>query len=390
MKTAYFHCDSGISGDMCIGALVHAGADFSSLRQQLSTLPLNNYEISYDTILKNNITAGKFTVKFAEDQPHRNLEDILHIINTANLAPEIKERSKDVFTRLAQAEAKVHGTTPDKIHFHEVGAVDSIIDIVGTVICLSLLKIEKIVSSPLPVGRGFVTCAHGTIPLPAPATREILKGVPQYGLNIEGELVTPTGAAIIATLAHSFGPLPEMSVHAFGFGAGTKDFSIPNILAVSIGEEHSSSPLLLKEEINILEACIDDMNPEFFSYLWDRVFSVGAKDMFITPVYMKKGRPGFLVTVLCLKDKAKDVAGTLLKETSTLGVRVRSETRFYCPRENIKVKTKYGEINVKVGNIEGTKNLAPEFEECKNAARKHQVPLKDVYWEAIVKAKSIL
>jgi len=389
MRTAYFHCSSGISGDMCLGALIHGGADFKILKQQLSLLPLDNYEITYTTEIKNGISVGKFNVLYTENHPHRHLSDIISIINASALAPEIKKKSIDIFSCLAQAEAKIHGTTLEKIHFHEVGAVDAIIDIVGTVICLSLLKVDMIISSPLPMGHGFITCAHGTLPLPAPATREILKGIPQYGIDIEGELVTPTGAAIIATLAHSFGQLPEMKVDSYGYGTGTKEYSIPNILTVSLGRSKPEARLT-HEEVTIVETSLDDMNPEIFSYLWEVIFSLGALDMYITPIYMKKGRPGSLVTVLCRNEDVEKITSTLLKETSSLGVRIRLESRHCCPRKKIIVQTKFGEVSVKIGFLEGIANLAPEYDDCRNLSKMHHVSLKEVYLEALVEAKKTL
>jgi len=387
MKIAYFHCTSGVSGDMCLGALIHAGADFNILKQQVALLPLKNYEIFYEQISRNGISVGKFDVKYSDDHPHRHLSDILQIIDQSELNPEIKKRAGEIFTTLARAEAKVHGTTLDKVHFHEVGAVDTIIDIVGTVICLSLLKVDKVVASPLPIGHGFIKCAHGILPVPAPATREILKGIPQYGIDIEGELVTPTGAAIVATLAHSFGPLPEMVVESYGFGAGTKEFAIPNFLSVSIGNESAGILDMKREEVYLLEANIDDMNPEFFSYLWERIFSSGALDMFIMPVLMKKGRPGSLINVLCPESRVNPLVETLLKETSSLGVRVHKDFRYCCRRKKTTVNTKYGPITVKVGEMGGNLNLAPEYEDCKILAQKYQVPLKEVYLEALCEAK---
>lgn len=387
MRTAYFHCSSGISGDMCVGALLHAGADYAALKGQLALLPLHHYDISYSPVLKNSISAGKFDVTYQDDHPHRHLDDILRIIQDSGLSPEIKEKSAAIFKKLAQAEAKVHGTTPEAIHFHEVGAVDAIIDIVGTVICLSLLGVEKILSSPLPMGHGFIHCAHGVLPLPAPATRELLKGIPQYGIDVQGELVTPTGAAIISTLAHSFGPLPEMTIDTFGYGAGTKDYAIPNMLTVSLGHDKESGAHLSSEEITVVETTIDDMNPEIFSYLWEIIFSMGALDMYITPVYMKKGRPGSLVTVLCRTEGLDPILHVLLRETSSLGVRIRKEYRRCCSRQKITVQTKYGPVGIKIGQGDGTANLAPEYEDCKELAKKHQIPLKEVYLEALFAAK---
>lgn len=389
MRTAYFQCSSGISGDMCLGALIHGGADFRALKQQLSLLSLDNYEITYNTVIKNGISVGKFNVICSENHPHRHLSDIIHIINDSELAPEIKKKSIAIFSCLAQAEANIHGTTMEKIHFHEVGAVDAIIDIVGTVICLSLLQVDKIISSPLPMSHGFITCAHGILPLPAPATREILKGVPQYGIDIEGELVTPTGAAIIATLAHSFGQLPEMKVDAFGFGTGTKEYSIPNILTVSLGRTNLETQLN-HEEVTVIETGLDDMNPEIFSYLWEIIFSLGALDMYITPIYMKKGRPGSLITILCRWEETDAIVHALLKETSSLGVRIRKESRRCCPRKQITVQTRFGTVGVKMGISDSITNLAPEYEDCRILSKEHQVSLKEVYLEALIEAKKTL
>lgn len=394
MKIAYFQCSSGISGDMCLGALIHAGINFNELKDQLSLLPLKNYDITYTTVVKNGISAGKFDVIYTEDHPHRHLQDIKEIINNSGLNPEIKKKSIDIFTRLAAAEAIIHGTTLENIHFHEVGAVDAIIDIVGTVICLSLLNVDKIIASPLPVGHGFIKCAHGVIPLPAPATRELLKGIPQYGVDIEGELVTPTGAAIISTMADSFGQLPLMSAESYGFGAGTKEYSIPNILNVTLGrsfDEFNEHIHINKDtnekKITVLETSLDDMNPEFFSYLWEIVFESGALDMYITPIYMKKGRSGSLITIICHEEKKNNLIDILMKETSSLGVRIRQEERCIAARKFLKVQTQFGDINIKIGEFSGSINFAPEYEDCRKLAKLNHIPLKKVYLEALLEAK---
>ncbi len=387
MKIAYFHCASGISGDMCLGALLHAGADFEQLKHQLALLPVKEYEIFYHPVLKNNISAGQFTVVSAKDQPHRQLKDIVDMIHDSSLPPEIQNKSLAVFYRLAEAEAKVHGTSIDKIHFHEVGAIDGIIDIVGTIICLSLLKIEQVISSPLPVGYGFISCAHGLLPLPAPATREILKGIPQYGIDVEGELVTPTGASLIATLAQSFGPFPKMLVDTVAYGAGTKEYTIPNLLAITIGRDNHIDGLF-REEIDMIETPVDNMNPEYFSHLWETIFSLGALDLYLTSIYMKKGRPGTLLTVLCQPEHSEFIMATILQETSSLGVRIRKESRRCCPRRKVTVNTKFGQVGIKVAAINEMVNFAPEYEDCRQLALMHHVPLKEVYLEAIVAAQN--
>ncbi|ATW26394.1 nickel pincer cofactor biosynthesis protein LarC [Candidatus Formimonas warabiya] len=389
MKIAYFHCPAGISGDMCLGALVDAGADLNELQHRLALLPLTGYNISSSPVVKGGISARKVSVEYAEHQPHRRLHDIIEIINQSGLSPEIQEKSCAVFCRLAEAEAKVHGTTREDVHFHEVGAVDAIIDIVGTVICLSLLGIDQVISSPLPMGHGFIKCAHGLLPLPAPATQELLKGAPVYGVDVEGELVTPTGASLITTLAQSFGPYPEMRLDAVGRGAGTKNFAFPNLLTVSIGSR-DAHPDTGREQIMVLETAIDDMNPEIFSHLWEVVFSLGALDMYLTAVQMKKGRPGSLLTLLCRSEAVDPLIQTVLKETSSLGIRIRREDRFCCPRQKVTVRTRFGEVSIKIGTVEGTMNISPEYEDCRKLAQFHQVPLKEIYLEAITSAKNTL
>ncbi|MGI6711263.1 MAG: nickel pincer cofactor biosynthesis protein LarC [Bacillota bacterium] len=385
MKIAYFDCGAGISGDMCLGALIHAGVNMDQLKDQLATLPLSNYRITPTSVIKRGISATQVHVTYEEqNQPSRHLKDITAIINQSTLLTEIKEKSIAVFTRLAEAEARVHGCTVDQVHFHEVGAVDAIIDIVGTVTCLSLLQVEKIISSPLPMGHGFVRCAHGLIPIPAPATLELLRNIPIYGVNIEGELVTPTGAAIITTLADSFGPFPTMNISTIGLGSGEKDFDIPNILRISLGEENSPFSY---EEITVIEASIDDMNPEFYSYLWEQAFSRGALDIFLIPIYMKKGRPGNLVTVLCYKENLEKLITLFLQETTSLGTRIRTEKRFICPRKTVTVNTKYGQVDVKIGFFQGHYDIAPEYENCRLLAKKKQIPLKDIYLEALLAAR---
>jgi len=389
MTTAYFDCSSGISGDMCLGALLHAGIDFEHFKNTLSLISLNGFDITSRLVKKKGIAATKVDVTYQKKQPHRHLNDILSLINSSALSSEIKGSACSIFRRLAQAEAEVHGVSMDQIHFHEVGAVDALVDIIGTVICLSLLKVDKVVSSPLPMGRGFVRCVHGLIPLPAPAVQQLVKDIPVYGVDIEGELVTPTGAAIITTLADSFGPLPPMVISNLGLGAGEKDYDIPNILRVSIGSETSTQNRKIEDEVVIIETCIDDMNPEFFSHIWEEIFAAGALDMFLTPVVMKKGRPGTLATVSCREPDTEKVLSVLIRETSTIGIRFRLEKRFCCPRKIVYVQTSFGTVRVKQSHFQGRTNVAPEYEDCRALAQKNAVPLKEVYLSALAAAYNL-
>ena len=318
-----------------------------------------------------------------QDKGHlhnRNLVDIAKLIDESTLSEEIKVQAKFVFQRLAQAEAKVHGTTIDKVHFHEVGAVDAILDICGTIIALNLLGIEKIFASALPTGSGFVECAHGLIPLPAPATAELTKNIPTYDSGIKGELVTPTGAALITSLANIFGTRPAMQVTSIGYGAGKKDFGLPNVLRVFIGEmavEHVSSSN--KDLVYILETTIDDCTPEILGYLWEKVFAAGALDMFYIPVYMKKGRPATLLTVITTEEKKDVVIETIFSETSTIGLRVTSSPRICLDRKITSIETKLGNVRFKTSH----KNAKPEFDDLKEIALKTGLPLKEVYYQAI-------
>jgi uncharacterized protein (TIGR00299 family) protein len=311
------------------------------------------------------------------------------MINNSGLDDKVKENSTKIFKRLAVAEAKIHGTVPEKIHFHEVGAIDAIVDIVGAVIGFSLLQIDKIVISPLPMGKGFVKCQHGTIPVPAPATVELLVGIKSYGSEHHGETVTPTGAAILSTLADSVGPMPMMTVHKTGYGAGTRDFAgpSPNLLRAILGEEDQESIRSFDgtiETITELEANIDDMNPEFYDYIFEAIFKNGALDVFLIPIQMKKNRPANIIKVLCNEKDVNQIAGILFRETTTLGVRINKLDRLCLQREFTRVQTEYGEITVKQGLVDGIiVNQAPEYEDCKEKARQSGVPLKNVYHAAL-------
>jgi pyridinium-3,5-bisthiocarboxylic acid mononucleotide nickel chelatase len=384
MRIAYFDCFAGISGDMTLGALVAAGADFETLRESLASLPVHGYELQSATVKKMGIAATDITVALSHHHHHhRRLGDIVEIINGSTLSDDIKSTSIRIFTKLAEAEAHVHGSTVDDVHFHEVGAVDAIVDIVGTAICLELLGIDRVEASPLPLFHGFVESAHGTFPLPAPATAELIKGIPVRGRDIEGELVTPTGAAIVTTLASKFGSPPDFRIESIGYGAGKADRDIPNVLRVVIGEG-TDVPSVATEPMLILETNIDDMNPQLFDSAFDHLFAAGARDVFLTPIQMKKNRPATLLSVLCDPSSVNTMLSIIYAETSTLGVRIQDVSRACLDREFKTVETKYGPIRIKIGNQNGVRmNASPEYEDCRAAATANDVATKAVYEEAM-------
>jgi len=310
---------------------------------------------------------------------HRHLSDIRTILENSDLDNSIKKKSIGIFTRLAEAEAKVHQTTVDHIHFHEVGAMDAIIDVVGAVAGIAALGIEKIVCSALHVGAGTVECAHGTLPVPAPATVELVQGKPVYSTGVEGELLTPTGAAILTTLAAEFGPMPAMTLETTGYGAGNADISIPNLLRIAIGEATEEIKGLESERVAVMETSIDDMNPQIYDYLIEKMLHMGVMDVFLVPLHMKKTRPGMLLTVLCKIKMMDQITDFLLAETTTIGVRWRIDHRMKARREIRTEKTTHGDIGFKIAKIgDRTVNVSPEYEDCKRVAMKKNVPLKNV------------
>lgn len=316
---------------------------------------------------------------------HRNLDDIRQIIENSKLSQSVKEKSIKIFTRLAEAEAKVHRTSIEEIHFHEVGAMDAIIDVVGGVVGMEALAIESIYCSPLHVGSGTVRCAHGTIPVPAPATLELIREKPVYSTGVKGELLTPTGAAILTTLADGFGPMPEMIVEQIGYGSGEKDLSISNLLRVSIGRSNVAAKGYQSDTVGVLETNIDDMNPQIYDYLMKKLLDMGIKDVFLTPVQMKKNRPGTLFTVLCSPEMMSQVADFLMRETTSIGVRWHTEHRMKAVRKISQVETPYGPIRYKVASCDADRvlNVFPEYEDCKKAALEKGVPLKEVMEKAL-------
>lgn len=389
MKIIYFDCFAGVSGDMILGALIDTGVSLEKLKSELAQLKLSGYDISAEKTVKRGISGTRVNVGIEEQKAQRNLSDIIRLINQSGLADDVKSSSRKIFETLAGAEAKIHDTTPEKIHFHEVGAVDAIIDIVGSVICLKLLAIDHVFVSRIHVGRGFVDCRHGKLPVPAPATIEILKGIPVYSTGIEKELTTPTGAAILKTLSRNFGDTPQMKLTAVGYGAGSHELEIPNLLRVLVGETDTDD--YDTDTVTLIETNIDDMNPEFFDFVTEKLMEHGALDVYTTPALMKKNRPGTVLSVLSGQDKVDEIISIILSETTTLGVRIQQLQRKKLAREIFSVATKFGDIRVKISRFKDQiKNIAPEYDDCKKIASEKNIPIKDIYYEAKRAAGEIL
>jgi uncharacterized protein (TIGR00299 family) protein len=383
MRTLYFDCFAGISGDMTLGALVAAGADARELKERLALLGLEGYELEFETVDRSGISATRAVVKVSKDEkPHRHLRDVLKIIENSRLEESIKERASKIFTRLGESEARVHNVAIERVHFHEVGAVDAIVDVVGACIGFELLGVERFASSSLHVGSGTVEMEHGRFPVPPPAVAELLRGAPVYSTEIKGELVTPTGAAIVATLCESFGPLPSMRIEASGYGAGTREYEkFPNVLRVIVGEMEVADLMHVgeDEELTIVETNLDDASPQVLGHLMERAMAAGALDCYFTNVQMKKGRPGVLVSILCQPSDQEIFIRLLFEETPTLGVRAYEVRRRALERESVTVETEFGRIAVKVGRM-GRRVLSatPEYEECRAAALRAGVALRVV------------
>jgi uncharacterized protein (TIGR00299 family) protein len=381
MRVLYFDCFAGISGDMTIGALIDLGIDVESLKQQLSSLGLSGYEIKIDRVERSGIAATKFDVIVAESpQPARHLSDIREIISNSDLSELSRNRSIHAFERLAEAEARAHGTTVDKVHFHEVGAIDSVIDVVGAMIGVEMLGVDRFISSPLRVGYGTVRAAHGLLPVPAPGTAEILRGAPIYAGEFEGEFVTPTGAAIVASLCESFGPLPAISIDRIGYGAGSRNpAGFPNALRLVVGELLDQTISEPENIVVVIETNIDDMNPQVYEHVMNLAFKMGALDAFVNPVQMKKSRPGVLLTVLCERTLADSIIDMLLEQTTTLGARYYEAKRRVLARAIEMIETEYGSVRVKVASDGGRKlHFQPEYEDCLRLAEAADVPLIEV------------
>ena len=385
MKLAYFDCFSGISGDMTLGALVDAGCNLDHLRAELRALQVQGWELSAEKVWKNGMAATYVQVKTEDQQKHRSLSAILEILKNSQLAEEVRDRATAIFQKLGQAEARVHDLPLEKIHFHEVGAVDAIVDVVGACIGFHALGVNRFACSPLNVGGGTVKMAHGTLPVPAPATANLLQGKPTYSNGVQRELVTPTGAAIVATLCDSFGAQPPMSVSAIGYGAGTADLEgQPNVLRLMIGEAAEKVVPGFDQEIAVIEANLDDMNPQIYGYFLEKALAAGALDVFTAPVQMKKNRPGTLLTVLCQPADASALMELIFAETTTFGVRSYRAQRRTLPRESVKVSTSYGDVRVKLSRVNGRiLHVAPEYDDCRKLAVEKNVPLQQVINEAL-------
>jgi len=385
MKVLYFDAFAGISGDMAVGALLALGLPLDHLRQALSQLPLGEYLITATPQQVHGITGTKFQVQVAAaGQTHRSFRDIRQMLDGSTLEPAVKQCAIGIFAKLAEAEGRIHAVQPDEVQFHEIGAVDSIIDIVGTALGIVWLGAERVYVSPLPLGTGLVQSQHGTLPVPAPATVELLRGFVTHPVDGEGELVTPTGAAIIASLA-SPERVPALRLQASGYGAGQRRLTDrPNLLRAILGQLVAS---IERDDVIVIETNIDDYNPELYEYVIDRLFTAGARDVYLTPVHMKKNRPGVQLTVLCSESDRDHLAGIVLSETSAIGLRYYAAQRVVLPREMREVTTPHGTVRVKVArSADGHENIAPEYEDCKRLAQINNVPIKLVYQAALAAA----
>ena len=415
MKIAYFDCFSGISGDMTLGALVDTGVPPEILTDGLATLKLDaEFSLRFEKAVKHTITGTRAIVDVHpahiashqeeshshehghshhhhEHGPSRHLSDIFKLLDDSDLDTAVRDTAKRVFDRLAEAEAKVHNTSKDKVHLHEVSGIDSIVDIVGSVIGLAYLEVDAVYASPLSLGTGFVRCAHGVMPIPVPGTMELLQGVPIQQTDIPKELVTPTGAALITTLSQGFGVMPQMRLDRIGYGAGTRDLEQrPNLLRLCLGEKTSDTDLKTThhhtetDNVDIIETNVDDMSPEITGYVTTQLFEHGALDVFLAPVYMKKGRPATQITVLCPTTQRDRLIELLLTETTTFGVRLSSADRIKLRRDFVQVETQWGTIQAKRGYLNGTLiKTVPEYEDCKRLAEQNNIPLRQVYAEAL-------
>ncbi len=415
MKVLFFDCFSGISGDMTLGALLDLGIDKDAFLTELEKLKVHGYSIEINKKVKNGISGTDVHVVLEETGHHengeehqygeihhtdhhhhgehehthnhshnhnseRNLEDIELIINQSDLRPRVKSMSTKIFREIARAEAKVHGKDINEVHFHEVGAVDSIVDIVGSCICLDMLGIERIFASELHEGKGFVKCAHGLLPVPGPAVMEMLcsSKIPLITEDIPFELVTPTGLGIIKMISSGFGKMPPMSIEKTGYGMGKRETGRFNALRVVMGSLYQQD-MIPSDEISILETNIDNMSPEIMGYTMEKLLDSGALDVYYTPIYMKKNRPSAMLTVLVKCGEEKKISEIIFSETSTLGIRISHSQRLCMDRELVKVNTQYGDVRVKVANIGDIMKFAPEYEDCRSIALKTGMPIKEVY-----------
>ncbi len=390
MKIAYFDCLAGASGDMILGALLDAGLSTQDLLQGINALDLSGFDLNIQTVYKNGFRATKADILIEDNVTERSLPDIEALIQNSDLPQNTKNKSISIFQRIGTAEAKIHGTPLQDVHLHELGGLDTIIDVVGTLVGLDSLGLQQVYASPLPLGRGFARGAHGAIPLPAPATLTLLEGVPVAGSDLDIELVTPTGAALLTSLAESFGPIPEMTLKATGYGAGTKDLSIPNVIRLLIGTlQKDNHPII--ETLIKLETNIDDLNPEIYEYVMTRLLEAGALDVWLSPIQMKKNRPGILLQVLSRPKDAELLTSILFSETTTLGVRKQFVERLSMPRTIQTIETPYGKVRIKIAQFQdGSIKFSPEYEDCKTLAETNNIPLIDIYKMAETLARDLL
>ena len=379
MRIAYLDCPSGISGDMTLGALVDAGVPLDRLNEAVGSLGLPGVKLIAQEVKKHGFRATQITVAHEPEHKHRHLHHIEAMIQGSRLTPRQKETALGIFRRLAEVEAKVHGTTVQQVHFHEVGAIDSIADIVGAAVGWDLLGAERLIVSPIPTGTGRITIAHGECNIPAPATAELLRGVPIAASAVQAELTTPTGAAIVATLAQGFGPLPAMTIEKIGYGAGRHDLpEQANILRLLVGEATDAAQT--DDTIWVLETNLDDTTGEMIGHCIGQLWDAAALDVFTTAIQMKKNRPGVKLSVLCHAEKIGAIETIVFRETGTLGIRRWSTARHVLPREARQVSTAWGPVDGKVGRLDdGSLHFAPEFESCRRIAAERQVPLREIY-----------
>jgi uncharacterized protein (TIGR00299 family) protein len=386
VKIAYGDLIGGISGDMFVGAMLDLGLPLTRLKSELKKIPTLRYTLTVSKKTVHSIRATRFHVVCSDEESPRSWKQIRRLIAGSSLLPKVKETGIDIFSRLAEAEGKIHSVAPEKVHFHEVGATDSIVDIMAAAIGAHELAIDAFHFSRIPLGRGLTRALHGPLPIPGPATLELLKGIPVQGIDLDGETVTPTGAAIARTLGKGFGAQPSMTIEKIGYGAGQKDFpNRPNLFRLVIGTD--SIPWS-QEEMLVIETNIDDMNPELYDYVFDRLLAAGARDVFLSPIQMKKNRPGILLRVIAEPKDRDALARTILSETSTIGVRYYSVSRIILKRKSEKLKTLYGTIRVKVvEDPNGTQRVAPEYDDLKRLAAAKNIPLKLLYDEVVRSSK---
>ena len=383
--TCYLDCFSGISGDMLLGALFHAGFSQDVLSTELGKIPGLDFSIEVKKEIRCGIACNSVSIHSPSGQQFRHLGNILDLLKNSDLQPAIRDKAEQIFIRLAEAEAKVHNVELEKIHFHEVGAVDTIVDVVGSLVGLDSLGITDIHCSPLPMGRGFVHCDHGKLPLPAPAVCELLQNIPVYGVEQEKELVTPTGAVLAVQLANTFGTMPPMTIKHVGYGAGSNSFenNQPNLLRLIVGESQGADE---SQIVEIIESNLDDWNTELFPYLCERLFAAGALDVSLSPLLMKKGRPGHCLQVIATPWKTLPLKQIILSETSAIGLRFRQEKRMTLSRKKVEVQTEWGMVEAKQVQTPEGEVIYPEYEACRKIATANKVPLARVY-RAIVRAE---